>query len=114
MPASRRTRYGLLFLILYLTLCTIGGIYLADGTLHPARRELTENEITAMRDSAHALNADLTDATITTPDHRHSQRIHARAPNTDLWEVPNADHCGALSTSPQEFEHRLLAWFKNT
>jgi uncharacterized protein len=41
---------------------------------------------------------------------RHSQRIHARAPNTALWEVPNADQCGALSTSPQEFERRLLSW----
>ncbi len=42
------------------------------------------------------------------------QRIHAHAPNTVLWEVPEADHCGALSTSPNEFERRLLAWFKNT
>ena len=303
MPVSRRARYGLLFLTLYLTLCTVGGIYLADGTLHPARRPLTEEEITAVRDSAQALQADLTDATITTPDHatlrawmihphtsngdavlllhgladnrlgmtgyaqlllargftvllpdarahgtsggplatygllerndihqwidfldaqdhprcifalgesmgaaqllqsldthphlcalvaespfanfreiaydrmgqpfnlgpwvgrtllrplvevaflrarlkyhlrmedispedcaavtkipvllihgqidsnipvRHSERIHAHAPNTDLWEVPRADHCGALSTVPQEFEHRLLAQF---
>jgi len=45
---------------------------------------------------------------------RHSERIHAHAPNTVLWEVPEADHCGALSTSPNEFERRLLAWFKNT
>ena len=45
---------------------------------------------------------------------RHSQRIHAHAPNTILWEVPGADHCGALSTSPKEFEHRILAWFQNT
>jgi pimeloyl-ACP methyl ester carboxylesterase len=42
---------------------------------------------------------------------RHSQRIHARAPNTVLWEVPQADHCGALNTAPQEFELRLLGWF---
>ena len=45
---------------------------------------------------------------------RHSQRIHAHAPNTILWEVPGADHCGALSTSPKEFEPRILAWFQNT
>jgi alpha-beta hydrolase superfamily lysophospholipase len=45
---------------------------------------------------------------------RHSQRIHAHAPNTILWEVPGADHCGALSTSPKEFEHRSLAWCQNT
>jgi pimeloyl-ACP methyl ester carboxylesterase len=43
---------------------------------------------------------------------RHSQVIHARNPHTQLWEVPHADHCGAYSTSPQEFERRLLAWFK--
>ena len=42
---------------------------------------------------------------------RHSQVIHARTPNTQLWQVPDADHCGALSTAPQEFERRLLAWF---
>jgi pimeloyl-ACP methyl ester carboxylesterase len=42
---------------------------------------------------------------------RHSRLIHARNPNTQLWEVPAADHCGAISTAPREFEHRLLAWF---
>ena len=42
---------------------------------------------------------------------RHSRRIHARAPHTQLWEVPAADHCGALSTAPKEFQQRLLAWF---
>ncbi len=303
MPVSRRARYGLLILVLYLTLSIIGGINLADATLHPARRPLTDQEIAAVRDSVKALNADLSDATITTPDNvalrawiihpqasngddvlllhglgdnrigmtgyaqfflahgftvllpdarahgtsggplatygllerhdihqwvdfldaqdhprciyalgesmgaaqllqsldihphlcavaaesafanfreiaydrmgqpfhlgpwvgrtflrplvevaflrarlkyhlnmeeispedsvanttipvllihgqidsnillRHSQRIHSRAPNTDLWEVPNADHCGALSTAPNEFQHHLLAWF---
>ncbi len=42
---------------------------------------------------------------------RHSRLIHARAPNAQLWEVPGADHCGAVSTAPQEFERRLLGWF---
>jgi len=303
MPLTRRSRYGLFALILYLTLCTIGGIFVADGTLHPARRPLTEDEGSAVRDSARTLDADLADFSITTPDGailkawlihphhpngdsvlllhglgdnrigmtgyaqlllahgftvllpdarahgvsggdlatygllerndihqwfdflntqdhprcifgfaesmgaaqllqsldthphfcavavespfatfreiaydrmgqpfhlgpwvgrtilrplvevallrarwkynlnlrqispedsaaatnvpillihgqvdsnipvRHSRRIHARAPNTQLWEVPAADHCGALSTAPQEFEHRLLTWF---
>lgn len=45
---------------------------------------------------------------------RHSRLIHARNPATQLWEVPAADHCGAISTSPQEFEHRLLSWFRRT
>ncbi len=44
---------------------------------------------------------------------RHSRRIHSRNPNTVLWEVPNADHCGAVSTAPQQFEQRLQAWFSS-
>jgi uncharacterized protein len=68
MSLSRRARYGLLAILLYLTLCIIGGISLADGTLHPARRSLTGDDLTAMRDSTRALDADLTDASITTPD----------------------------------------------
>ncbi len=43
---------------------------------------------------------------------RHSRRIHARNPNTQLWEVPGADHCGAISTAPREFEQRVVGWFK--
>jgi pimeloyl-ACP methyl ester carboxylesterase len=42
---------------------------------------------------------------------RHSRAIHEMAPQTVLWEVPGADHCGAISTAPQEFEARVLGWF---
>lgn len=42
---------------------------------------------------------------------RHSRRIHAHNPGTVLWEVPRADHCGAISAAPQEFAQRLLNWF---
>jgi pimeloyl-ACP methyl ester carboxylesterase len=42
---------------------------------------------------------------------RHSRLIHGRNSKTVLWEVPEADHCGAISTAPQEFEQRVLAWF---
>lgn len=42
---------------------------------------------------------------------RHSRRIRGLNPNTQLWEVPGADHCGALSASPQEFDRRVLGWF---
>ncbi len=42
---------------------------------------------------------------------RHSQMIHARDPQTVLWEVPNADHCGAVSIAPAEFRRRVLEWF---
>jgi uncharacterized protein len=45
---------------------------------------------------------------------RHSRRIHSRNPNTILWEVPNADHCGAISADPQEFEQKVIAFFSST
>jgi uncharacterized protein len=68
MRATRRTRYLTLGLILYLAFCIVGGIFVADGTFHPARRPLTNEEISTARDAAHALDADLTNATIATPD----------------------------------------------
>jgi len=43
---------------------------------------------------------------------RHSRRIHARNPAAILWEVPNTDHCGAISTAPMEFEARITEWFQ--
>jgi pimeloyl-ACP methyl ester carboxylesterase len=42
---------------------------------------------------------------------RHSRAIHAQAPRTVLWEVPGADHCGAVAAAPAEFNGRVLAWF---
>jgi uncharacterized protein len=42
---------------------------------------------------------------------RHSRLIHTHNPSTALWEVPNADHCGAMSTAAQEFEDQVLNWF---
>jgi uncharacterized protein len=43
---------------------------------------------------------------------RHSRLIHARNSNTQLWEVPGTDHCGAISVAPEEFERRLVGWLK--
>ena len=45
---------------------------------------------------------------------RHARRIQSRNRNAVLWEIPNADHCGAISTAPQEFERRLLVWFRES
>src|SRR6516162_3910538 len=42
---------------------------------------------------------------------RHSRRIAVKNPRLTLWEVPDTDHCGAISTSPQQFEQRLTYWF---
>jgi pimeloyl-ACP methyl ester carboxylesterase len=42
---------------------------------------------------------------------RHAELIVMRNPGVSLWEVPNADHCGARSTAPDEFRDRVLGWF---
>lgn len=42
---------------------------------------------------------------------RHSRAIHTRSPHTILWEVPGADHCGAMAAAPDEFERRIVGWF---
>jgi len=68
MSLTRRTRSLLLALILYFTVCTVAGLYVADGALRPARRPLTDDEITAMHASASSLDATLADVSITTPD----------------------------------------------
>jgi pimeloyl-ACP methyl ester carboxylesterase len=39
---------------------------------------------------------------------RHSQRILASNPAVALWVVPNANHCGAISTAREELELRLV------
>ena len=45
---------------------------------------------------------------------RHSRQIQSRNRKVALWEVPNADHCGASAAAPQEFDRRLLSWFSET
>jgi fermentation-respiration switch protein FrsA (DUF1100 family) len=42
---------------------------------------------------------------------RHSRLIAAARPGTPLWEVPHADHCGAISVAPLELERRVTEWF---
>src|ERR1700693_6425649 len=68
MLLNRPSRRLLLFLTLYLTFSSIAGIFVADGTLHPARRPLSAEAETAMRDISHHLDSDLEDVSITTPD----------------------------------------------
>jgi uncharacterized protein len=43
---------------------------------------------------------------------RHSYRILAHNPHIVLWEVPQTDHCGAISTHPEEFAAKLLQWLQ--
>jgi pimeloyl-ACP methyl ester carboxylesterase len=42
---------------------------------------------------------------------RHSRHIHQLNRATELWEVPGADHCGAMAAAPEEFDRRVLNWF---
>jgi uncharacterized protein len=44
---------------------------------------------------------------------RHSRRIQVRNPDVVVWEVPHADHCGAFSVDPRQFEQRVLSWFSS-
>jgi pimeloyl-ACP methyl ester carboxylesterase len=68
MCRSRRLRWLLVLFLLYLSLCTVGGIYLAEGTLHPARRALSNEESTAFTSTVHAMGGELQDVSITTAD----------------------------------------------
>jgi dipeptidyl aminopeptidase/acylaminoacyl peptidase len=42
----------------------------------------------------------------------HSRVIQLENSNVELWEVPGADHCGAISVAPQELEHKITSWFE--
>jgi len=43
---------------------------------------------------------------------RHSRRMAVHNPTLALWEVRDADHCGAIATAPQELERRLMNQFQ--
>jgi pimeloyl-ACP methyl ester carboxylesterase len=43
---------------------------------------------------------------------RHSRKIAAGNRNVALWEVPGADHCGAIGIAPVELERRVIEWFR--
>ena len=68
MRSRRRSRRLLPFVILYFAFCLVAGVYLADGTLHPVRRPLTQDQETTMREIAHHLDSDLENVSIITPD----------------------------------------------
>lgn len=40
-------------------------------------------------------------------------RNHGRNPNVVLWEPRDADHCGAATAEPREYQRRVLEWFGN-
>lgn len=43
---------------------------------------------------------------------RHSRKIAAGNRDVALWEVPGADHCGAIGVAPVELERRVTDWFQ--
>jgi predicted alpha/beta-fold hydrolase len=43
---------------------------------------------------------------------RHLRRIAASNHAVVLWEVPGADHCGAIGTAPDALEKRVIDWFE--
>ena len=43
---------------------------------------------------------------------RHSRKIAAGNRDVTLWEVPGADHCGAIGVAPVELERRVTDWFQ--
>src|SRR5579859_5967935 len=68
MHLSRRSRWLIFTLVLYLACCLLGGVYIADGALHPARRDLTEAQAAGFRRAAAPLAARIEDVSIRTPD----------------------------------------------
>ena len=42
---------------------------------------------------------------------RHSRMIAKGDPAVELWIVPGAGHCGAISVAREEFEQRVLGWY---
>ena len=41
----------------------------------------------------------------------NSERIREANPRVELWEPPGAEHCGASSAAPEEYERRVVDWF---
>ena len=42
---------------------------------------------------------------------RHSEMIKAEVPAVVLWEPTGADHCGASTAAPAEYERKVVGWF---
>jgi pimeloyl-ACP methyl ester carboxylesterase len=127
----RFIRLVFFLLLLYAILCAVIGVFVAEGALHPQRRAITPKSEASVRQIALDKQSEFQDVSIPAVAQtkvpvllihgqidsnipvRHSRQIHSRNPATVLWEVPNADHCGAISTAPREFETRIVDWFQS-
>ena len=43
---------------------------------------------------------------------RHSEMIRTARPTVALWEPVGADHCGASTAAPAEYQRRVTDWFR--
>ena len=68
MKSNRKLRWLIFAAMWYLSLCVIGGIWIADGTLHPQRRLLVEQEAGEFRQSVLSMNAQVRDVAIVARD----------------------------------------------
>ena len=68
MTLIRRSRRLLLGLLLYLAFSAVAGLFVVDGTLHPAKRPLTDEDLATARNVFLKSNAELTETSITTND----------------------------------------------
>jgi uncharacterized protein len=44
---------------------------------------------------------------------RHSEMIKAGSPRVVVWEPEGAEHCGASTTAPAEYERRVVGWLES-
>src|ERR1700751_3079718 len=68
MIGNRRLRWLIFAFLLYLAFCSVGGILLADGALHPTRRSLTREDASAFAQRIQPLHAVVQNVSITAPD----------------------------------------------
>ena len=68
MTRIRKLRRLLVLITLYCLACCVGGVYLADGALHPVRRILTDEESNTFRRTVHLLHAQLENVSVQADD----------------------------------------------
>ena len=85
MRVSRTVRRLLLGFCLYLVFCAMGGIFLADQALKPARRPLTADDTAAARQWSEEADAQLEDVSIAAADGAalRAWMVHPRRSNGD-------------------------------
>src|SRR5690349_17646509 len=68
MRPRRWLRLGVLFLLEYLTLAFLAGVFVAEGALHPGRRSLSPNDEIQAQAMAGNHDSEVTDAVIAARD----------------------------------------------